>query len=110
MSKRVLLLFQDCIYCAPYGKWIGRQEKLAKAHGIEIIQTPFTAPGAKELILEGDKKGFEALPFFTDGKGKFSRNIVNFVESTESLADKPVKRKKTTKKLKDKADEVVPEA
>lgn len=108
MSKKVLLIFQDCVYCEPYEQWMRRQEKFAKEHGIKIIQTPFTAPGAKKLILEGDKKGFEALPYFTDGKGKFSRNVADFLDDAKRAMVKTMKRKKTNKKAKEEKDEAIP--
>lgn len=108
MSKKVLLLFQDCIYCKPHERWMQRQANLAKEHNIEIVETPFTVPGAKELIKEADRKGFESLPFFTDGLGKFSRNLADFLEVAETPVMRPVKRKKSHKKVKERTDEAVP--
>lgn len=109
MSNKILLLFQDCVNCGQTKQWFKRQNEVAKKYGIKIVETPFTAPGAKKLILEGDKKGFEALPFFTDGNGKYSRDIADFIRTTEELTVKRAKRKRNTKKVKGRTDEVVPQ-
>lgn len=78
MSKEVLLIFQDCPYCEPREEWGKRQTEFAKKNGIKVVETHFTVPGAKGLIIEARSHGIEAMPFFTDGK-TFSMELSDFV-------------------------------
>lgn len=96
MTKEVLLVFQDCYDCGSSADWYNKQKEKAEKAKIKIIPTPFTAPGAKKLILDAEAKGFKKMPFLTDGSDNFGYNIANF-------ASKPTKPKKKKVKLKDEA-------
>ncbi len=111
MSKEVLLVFQDCPYCAPREAWGKEQTKVAQENGIKVLPTHFNTPGAKGLILKAESRGVDAMPFFTDGE-RFSYNLIDFVDGkpkdskTEEAAEpKPSRAKaKTAKAVKEEAD------
>lgn len=107
MAKKLFLVYQDCPMCGRRKEWGEKTTKVANDHGFEIVKLPFTKVGAKEIIFEGARRGM-SLPFFTDGKGKFSMNIDDFVEYIETPevkveTEEPQQEKKARKRTK-KAD------
>lgn len=98
MSKKIMLVYQDCPMCGAREGWGEEQTKLADNYGLEIINTPFYKAGVKDLIWKACKAGM-TLPFFTDGE-KFSKNLRDFKEPDflpEDVVEKP-KTKKRSKK------------
>lgn len=129
MTKEVSLIFQDCPYCKPREEWGKRQMEFAQKNGIKVVETHFTVPGAKGLIVEAKSHGIETMPLFTDGK-IFSMELSDFVsgvkksqpethketERAEAATTKrTAKQKKVTKPTKatepeeNKIDEAIPE-
>lgn len=99
MPKQIMLVYQDCPMCGAREAWGEEQTKVAKAHGIEIVKTPFYQTGVKGLIWKACKAGM-TLPFFTDGK-HFSKDIIDFKEP-DYIEDKmaEVEKPKTKKRSK----------
>lgn len=89
MSKEVLLVFQDCPYCAPREEWGKAQMEIARTHGIKVREVHFTVIGVKGLIQKAKSSGVDALPFFTDGK-RFSYNLKDFVSSKKAEVEAKV--------------------
>lgn len=81
MTKEVLLVFQDCVFGACTNQ--SAQAAEAAKKGITLRLTPFSAPGAKVLILEAKSRGVGRLPFYTDRK-KFSYNLDDFAPQADT--------------------------
>lgn len=110
MSKEILLVYQDCYDCGKDKEWFDKVTAKAAENSIIIRPVPFNAPGAKSMILDAAKHGYERMPFLTDGNKKFSYSVGIFVpkaekipESAEVLTQTKVKAKKNGKKAKTKA-------
>lgn len=80
MSKEVLLIFQDCPYCAPREKWGKRQMELAEKHNIVVREARYDMVGVDGLIQKAHNMGISTLPFFTDGK-TFGFDLSIFVKA-----------------------------
>lgn len=95
MSKRLLLVYQDCPLCGDRGKIVA--QKIA-THGLNIRKVSFASDEGAGLIHTAVfEKGIKTLPFFTDGE-KFSAKIDDFLES-----EKPNKKAKKSKGAKDES-------
>lgn len=102
MPKEVMLVFQDCPFCAPREDWARKQKEIAKRNGIKIVPASFNAPGIKGLILKAKSRGVEAVPFFTDGS-KFSYSLEDFVGGKVATPDTPAEANARATRRKAKA-------
>ncbi len=93
MSKEVLLIYQDCPYCAPREEWGKEQTRVARENGIKVTPVHFNTLGAKGLIAQAVSRGVEAMPFFTDGE-RFSYKLIDFVENKATTSNSKRSRSK----------------
>lgn len=93
MSKKIMLVYQDCPLCGAREGWGEEQTKIADDFGFEIVNTPHSQTGVKDLIWNACKAGM-TLPFFTDGK-KFSKNLRDFKEPDYLPEEKPKAKKRS---------------
>lgn len=97
MSKKIMLIYQDCPMCGSRSNWGKKQTEIADTHGLEIVKTPFYKTGVKGLISKAVESGMGRLPFFTDGE-RFSYSIEDFVEKPKPKRKATKKRKTSTKR------------
>jgi hypothetical protein len=91
MSKEVLAVYQDCVFCGDKGR---KKAKEFASKGVLIRKVGFTTPEGKELIRQAVlEHKIGSMPFFTDGE-IFTTNLDDFIEKP---AKKTKKTKKTTK-------------
>lgn len=98
MSKEILLVYQDCPYCAPREEWGKAQKEIARKNGFRIKEVPFDTLGVQGVIDKAKVHGVNQLPFFTD-MDRFTYNLADFVKKKER---KKIKAENVAQK--DKAD------
>lgn len=98
-NKEIICVYQDCWLCGRKGE---RRKKFVEEHGLRVRAVSFASPEGRDLCKNAIfYHGITKMPFYTDGKDKYSNFLDDFIAKS---AKKTAKKKKTTKTAKKKAE------
>lgn len=99
-APKITCVYQDCFLCGRRGK---KRLHIIEKYGLDVEKVSFASPNGAELCRVAVLQyGIGKMPFFTDGKGKFSTSLADF-------APTPARKRKTTRRIAKEVKKAVKE-